>query len=112
MIRFACPSCKSISTQPDSEGGRGFTCPECGQKLLVPALPETPPFDPMNAAPPLPAALPSSFTTEPRHAPATPPPPPLPQRLHRPHDDEYDDDFEDDIPAIRQRRHGYYPLEV
>src|SRR5262249_21715667 len=85
-----------------------------GQKLLVPAAPEIPPAHPGDIAPPLPAALPSSFTTEPRRAPVAPPsPPPLPARSRRRYDNDYDDeDPEDDVPALRQRRRGYYPLEV
>ncbi len=105
MIRFACPSCKSITSQPASAAGHVFACPDCGQKLLVPGQPTSKSGD---DAPPLPAALPSSFTSEPssapKRSPAAPPEVPLPRRR-------YDDDFDDDLADVPRRRRGYYSAE-
>jgi hypothetical protein len=36
MIRFACPSCKSVSESCDDKAGQKTACPKCGQWLQVP----------------------------------------------------------------------------
>jgi hypothetical protein len=36
MIRFSCPVCQTVLTCPDHGGGRKISCPDCGQRLLIP----------------------------------------------------------------------------
>ena len=36
MIRFACPTCKSVLHSPDQTAGGKVACPQCGQRLLIP----------------------------------------------------------------------------
>ena len=36
MIRFACPSCKSVLSGRDEQAGIIVTCPKCGQRMQVP----------------------------------------------------------------------------
>src|SRR5689334_15152389 len=38
MIRFACPSCKSVLSASEDQGGTKLPCPRCGQRLMVPAI--------------------------------------------------------------------------
>ncbi len=38
MIRFACPTCKSILEAPDHKAGTKIPCPKCEQRLEIPAL--------------------------------------------------------------------------
>src|SRR5690348_2981828 len=41
MIRFLCPTCKSVLESPEDRGGKKVTCPnpKCKQRLEVPAPP-------------------------------------------------------------------------
>jgi DNA-directed RNA polymerase subunit RPC12/RpoP len=41
LIRFTCPSCRSVLECADSKAGSKVACPKCGQRLLIPA-PATP----------------------------------------------------------------------
>jgi DNA-directed RNA polymerase subunit RPC12/RpoP len=36
MIRFACPTCKSVLQAPLVKGGEKTACPTCGQRILIP----------------------------------------------------------------------------
>ena len=36
MIRFACPTCKTVLSAAPEQGGSKVNCPRCGQRLLVP----------------------------------------------------------------------------
>jgi HEAT repeat protein/DNA-directed RNA polymerase subunit RPC12/RpoP len=36
MIRFVCPTCKSLLQSPDQTAGSRTVCPQCGQRLLIP----------------------------------------------------------------------------
>jgi predicted RNA-binding Zn-ribbon protein involved in translation (DUF1610 family) len=37
MLRFACPACNAVIRGPDRAGGTKVSCPQCGQRLLVPS---------------------------------------------------------------------------
>jgi DNA-directed RNA polymerase subunit RPC12/RpoP len=39
MIRFACPSCSKAFHTAEPHAGRKFFCPDCGQRVQVPARP-------------------------------------------------------------------------
>src|SRR5438874_1736645 len=39
MIRFGCPSCKTVLSAPPEQAGTKVGCPRCGQRLLVPQPP-------------------------------------------------------------------------
>jgi predicted RNA-binding Zn-ribbon protein involved in translation (DUF1610 family) len=41
MIRFSCPSCKSVLNVPEQNAGSKGPCPKCGQRLLVPRPPRS-----------------------------------------------------------------------
>lgn len=36
MIRFSCPTCKSLLQAPPVKAGEKVACPKCGQRLLIP----------------------------------------------------------------------------
>src|SRR5438874_13246853 len=48
MIRFGCPSCKTVLSTPPEQAGTKVGCPRCGQRLLVPQPP--PPNKPLLGA--------------------------------------------------------------
>ena len=53
MLRFSCPHCSSTFEVPDSAAGGVSTCPECGQEVQIPGVPEgigmaAPPTTPAN----------------------------------------------------------------
>ena len=74
MIRFLCPSCKSILDQPDDRAGEKLPCPRCSQRLQVPAAPR-PPLNKTVLGQQLPAggSPPSAPSPAPASAPAPPP---------------------------------------
>lgn len=83
MIRFGCPRCNSVLTQPESALGTLFTCPGCGQKLQVPRPPDSqdPSASPVPNNPPVSAGpVPAPSATKPDPAPpvASPNWPPIP----------------------------------
>jgi DNA-directed RNA polymerase subunit RPC12/RpoP len=39
MVRYLCPMCKKVLTANDAEAGGKLDCPQCGQRLEVPAPP-------------------------------------------------------------------------
>lgn len=39
MIRFGCPTCRSVLESPERKAGDKIACPKCGQRLQVPAPP-------------------------------------------------------------------------
>src|SRR5690349_10005630 len=39
MIRYSCPTCKSVLESPDDKKERKVLCPKCGQKLQIPVPP-------------------------------------------------------------------------
>lgn len=68
MIRFTCPTCKSVLQSPGHTAGSKVACSKCGQRLLVPN-PVQPAAGnktvlgallPDSAGPPVPAAAPFS----------------------------------------------------
>jgi DNA-directed RNA polymerase subunit RPC12/RpoP len=42
MIRFSCPSCQKALKAPEEGAGRKISCPNCGQRLLIPSPPSPP----------------------------------------------------------------------
>jgi DNA-directed RNA polymerase subunit RPC12/RpoP len=36
MIRYSCPTCKSILESPDHKAGEQVTCPQCQQRMKIP----------------------------------------------------------------------------
>ena len=65
MIRFACPSCRAGLQVTDKGAGQKIACPNCGQRLQIPAPP--PRFDKAVLGEPIP--LPPADATHPVHCP-------------------------------------------
>ena len=115
MSRFACPRCKLILERSANVAGTQFSCPSCGQKLLVPrpaAQVETQPPPtaqrPAEVASPPPLPL-VSATQGPPPFPETAPaeqPPPAPSSSRRHKWDDHDDDDSDDEFSIERRSSG------
>lgn len=38
MVRFSCPACEKCLKAPDSVAGKASRCPNCGQRVVVPAF--------------------------------------------------------------------------
>src|SRR5262245_31850159 len=70
-IRFACPVCKSVMKVPHAAAGKKGDCPNCGQRLQIPAPPNrTVLGEPLPAQP---ARLPDPHDPSPEAMPAGPP---------------------------------------
>jgi DNA-directed RNA polymerase subunit RPC12/RpoP len=63
-IRYNCPRCRKALESPAPMAGQKLNCPDCGQRLQIPQLPQAPANVPVQVVPAPPTSLPSPPVAE------------------------------------------------